>query len=84
LGDRAVAVVDNLKTDLLLLNQESEDALDSFRRTVNRIDSINEQIKDRKILAQKQISELTQLVDSFDKAENSNNKVKGKILEFLS
>lgn len=84
LQDRATAVVDNLKDNLLILSNDSVDALDTFRRTVSRIEQINDKIKEQKDIARTQIAELTQLVDSFDTAEASNNKIKGKIVEFLS
>ena len=84
LQDRATAVVDNLKTDLLLLNQEATDALDAFQRTITRLGAVNDQITEKKTIAQAQITELTQLVSSFDKAQVSNAKVIGKIQDLLS
>ena len=83
LEDKAAELVNNLKTDLMFLNQETSDALASFRRIVDRIDYVNSEIKDKKELAKVQITELNALVNSFNSAEETNNKIKNKIVDFL-
>lgn len=80
----AEAMVASLTQDVQRLQDESDNALDIFRKTINQYEAINEDIDDKVSLVDSKISELTALKSNLGNRRQENSKVVSKIKEFIS
>jgi cell division protein FtsB len=84
MNDKVAQIIQDHDTELKKLASESDDALDTFRSTVAKLDGINTKIDASVDLMNQQISNLSCIKDSMLEKRARNEKVKGKIQEFLA
>jgi vacuolar-type H+-ATPase subunit D/Vma8 len=84
MGKQAESVVALLQKNLTTLEQKSDTALDTFRKTAAELDDINRQIDVTINVADQQIASLTALRGDLLSKKSSNERVKGKIEDFLA
>lgn len=84
MSDKVNQIIRDHDAELKLLTDESEDALDSFKKTVARLDNINSKIDESVDLMDQQISELSGIKETMLEKKTRNAKVKSKIQEFLA
>lgn len=84
MSDKVNQIIKDHDAELQKLTGESEDALDTFRSTVSRLDDIDTQIEKSVSLMEQQISDLSGIKANMLEKKARNEKVKNKIQEFLA
>jgi uncharacterized phage infection (PIP) family protein YhgE len=84
LEQKVAQVIKEHDDQLEKLGKEAEDALDSFKRTVNRLEMINGKIDDSVSLMEQQIKHLNDVKNNMLSNKERNSKIKDKIQEFLA
>jgi uncharacterized phage infection (PIP) family protein YhgE len=80
----ANSVTEGLQKDLTKYKKEAEDALDMFKKTMDKLDTVNEKIDNRVALADTQLNQINELKAQLQANKAGNERVRGKIAEFLA
>jgi hypothetical protein len=84
MSDKVTQILSDHNAELEKLTGESNDALDTFKKTVAKLDTINAKIDESVDLMEQQISNLTVIKTNMLDKKANNEKVKNKIQEFLA
>lgn len=83
LGKQVSAILTAHEEELTGLHKDSDDALDSFRKTVDKIDKINDQIDASTDRVNEAIASLTATKDGMASRKEGNMRVRSKIMEII-
>lgn len=83
LGNQVSAILAAHQEELFGLHSDSDDALTSFHKTVERIDGINDQIDISTDRIEEAINSLTETRNRMVVRKASNQRVRSKIIEIL-
>ena len=84
MSEKVNQIISDHDAELQKLTGESENALDTFRKTVTKLDGINTKIDESVSLMEQQISNLSGIKATMLEKKARNEKVKNKIQEFLA
>lgn len=83
LEKQSIEVITKLQTELGTLDQQSNDAVQSFKDTLSKLEDINTVIDSKVEVVQNHIEQFQFLKDQLIVKKASNLKISSKIKEFL-
>lgn len=84
IGDKVAQIIKVHSDELTKLEAESENAINTFKRTATQLETINTKIDESIELMDSQISNLVSIKEGMATKRSENEKVRNKILDFLS